>query len=173
MAKATKQPKAPKPATHGTQTTATQPALTPELELARKPDTADTGTNTNLPAWLRQQIETQHPNTFGRLAGWHKCPRCKAWTLAGWEALDDYAGHATVDPLQLDTLNETRAILAGRTTYELIIENTGAKTLRRREQHGIAAKPATTHRYPILPAHKCGQPLGAPIPQKQFTEGNN
>lgn len=146
-----------------------QPALTPELERPQPEAPAD-GT---MPAWLKKQIEIGNPTAFGKLAGWRKC-RCGQWTISGWDANDDYAGHAVTDPAMLTTAQEATALLARRWTYNLIIDNgTQAITLSRRDQWQIPAHPATGWRYPVTPAHRCGQPLGQPIPSEQFTQGNN
>jgi hypothetical protein len=127
-----------------------------------------------MPDWLRRQIETENPNAFGKAARWKHCGRCGSWTLEGWDAYDDFAGLARIDPQTLDAEQELRAILDGRTTYDLEIQPnpTGStKILHRRTQHEITARPATpdpNHR-PVVPAHRCdAAPLGRQLTPKEL-----
>jgi hypothetical protein len=144
-----------------------------ELPGVPKPPGKTGPTDPTIPAWLRKAIETENPTAFGKLARWRKC-RCGAWTIDGWDANDDYAGHATTDPTTLTTTEELQALLQRRWTYHLIIDNgTLGITLSRRDQWTVQAKPPPVARYPVTPAHKCNHPIGSPIPSEQFTEGNN
>lgn len=133
--------------------TAVQPALFP---------TTKTGppSKPGLPEWLRRQIETQDPATFGRFAKWADCRKCGALTLEGWDAYDDYAGHYAADPNRISTAEELDAVSMGRQTFEIRTDQDGRKTLSRRDHHRITASPATAHKWPVIPEHKCNAPLG-------------
>jgi hypothetical protein len=127
------------------------------------------GTPRELPDWLRRAIEEKNPNTFGRHARWEICGLCSAIILTGWDAYDDYAGHYKLDPAQLDTMAELAALLAGRDTFELRHDDDGNKTISRRDQHRILASPASSHRWPVLPQHRCRQPLGQPLEPRKLS----
>jgi hypothetical protein len=126
-----------------------------------------------IPPWLLRILEEKHPNSFGRLARWTICPRCGLVTLSGWDAYDDYAGHYVTDPAQLDTLGELAALLAGRDTFELRTDPDGSKTISRRDQHRIRASPAGNHRWPVIPEHRCGQPLGRRLEPRKLSGKRN
>lgn len=142
----------------------------PHLPGLKKP-AAKTGTGTprHLPDWLRRQLEEKNPNAFGRHAQWKICPRCGSVTLAGWDAYYDYAGHVTTDPAQLDTRQELAALLAGRDTFELRTDQDGNKTISRRDHHRIRANPASQHRWPVIPEHRCGQPIGRQLERRKLS----
>lgn len=111
-----------------------------------------------IPKWLKDQIEQQDPATFGRYARWTEC-RCGAAVLEAWDAYDNYAGQYRADPNRITSNEELDAILTGRQTFELRIDDRG-KTLSRRDHHRIRKSPATAHKYPVVPEHKCNAPLG-------------
>lgn len=145
--------------------TAQQPALF-KIKTAAGPPRP---TPRKIPDWLRRQIEEQTPNAFGKYAHWEICPRCGSVTLAGWDAYDDYAGHVTTDPAQLDTLAELDAKIQARETFELRTDTEGRKTISRRDQHRIRASPATNHDWPVIPEHRCGSPLGQPLDRSKLS----
>lgn len=130
-----------------------------------------------MPDWLRRQIETENPNAFGKTARWKHCGRCGTWTLEGWDAYDDFAGLAKIDPRALDADGELHAILDGKTTYTLEIQSNPAgsqKTLHRRTQFEIQAHPAphdpgTAPNRHVVPAHRCdAAPLGRQLTPKEL-----
>ena len=103
-----------------------------------------------IPAWLQRVIGDVH-----RAAGLRTCQKCKAPILTGLDA-DMCALTARADPISIDALGETIALLAGRRTFDLVTAN-GRKELNGREEWHISAP----RRYPVLPEHRCGQPLNA------------
>lgn len=144
----------------------------PELPGLKKPATAGTGSGTapkHLPDWLRRQLEEKNPNAFGRHAQWKICGKCAAVVLAGWDAYDDYAGHYTTDPAQLDTAQELAAVITGRDTFELRTDADGNKTISRRDAHRIRASAASEHHWPVIPEHRCGQPLGQQLERRKLS----
>lgn len=147
--------------------------LQPELPGLKKPRQVSGTTPKHLPDWLRRQLEEKNPNAFGRNAQWKICPRCQLVTLAGWDAYDDYAGHYTTDPAQLDTGQELAALLDGRHTFELRTDPDGNKTISRRDAHRIRASPATGHRWPVIPEHRCGAPLGRKLEPRKLSGKQN
>lgn len=120
-----------------------------------------------MPAWLLEQIRTEHPEAFGHKARWRQC-RCGAVVLHGADWTHDWAGEADVDPAQLTTAMELEAVLAGRRTYEVMVRDTG-RTLRSRDQWRIQAHPPETLTDTVCPTHRCGEPLGTPIPYTRFS----
>lgn len=77
------------------------------------------------------------------------CPRCQALTLTGYaEGL-----HARVDPTPITPRGELAVLLTGRATYTLSREG-----LIERDADRIAGR--SLHG-PVLPAHRCGQPIPA------------
>ncbi|MFP3968615.1 hypothetical protein SMC26_40395 [Actinomadura fulvescens] len=82
----------------------------------------------------------------------HRCPRCGAAILRGYDA-EIAAILAVVDPLPIeDQADELAAILAGRTTYDLI--GMRDKALNPRDEYRIAHR-----RHTILAAHRCPGPV--------------
>jgi hypothetical protein len=122
-----------------------------------------------MPDWLRRQLEAKNPNAFGRHAVWQICPICGHVILTGWDAYDDYAGRYKTDPAQLDTMGELAAVLTGRHTFELRTDADGNKTISRRDHHRILASPASGHRWPVIPQHRCGQPLGRKLEPRKLS----
>lgn len=103
-----------------------------------------------IPAWLVRR----HGDTF-RNAGLHLCPRCKHPVLSGLDD-DNAARTAHADPTPINAIGEALALLSGRATFDLT-SGDGKKQLWRRDQWNIAGR----RKYPVLPEHRCGQPLDA------------
>lgn len=103
-----------------------------------------------IPDWLIRQ----RGDVF-RAARLHPCPRCRRPILSGLD--DDIAARtAHADPTPITPLGETLALLTGRATYDLCAPY-GRRELWRRDHWHIAG----ARKYPVLPEHKCGQPLDA------------
>lgn len=98
------------------------------------------------------------------------CTRCHVTILTGLDA--DYAAlTARADPTPLDRLGEVLALAAGRPTYDLAPRGGQKRQLDYRDEYRISGH----RRYPVLPAHKCGQPLPAaetPTPARKEVPGN-
>ncbi len=126
-------------------------------------------TKKKMPDWLRRVIEDKNPTAFGKWAHWAVCKKCGLVVLAGWDAYDDYAGHYVTDAARLDTAQELAALLGGRDTFELRTDPDGHKTISRRDHHRIRASPAAGHRWPVIPEHRCGQPLGQQLERRKLS----
>jgi hypothetical protein len=122
--------------------------------------------------YMLEQIKAAHPEAFGHFAHWVQCRRCSAWTLQGYDWTEDWAGLGIVDPAQLDTMTELQALVSGRRTYEIILRD-NTKTLRSRDQWRIGAHTPETVKDPVVPAHRCFEPLGVPIPRTALVEKRN
>ena len=83
------------------------------------------------------------------------CEKCAAPILVGLDA-DVCALLVRVDPTPLDEIGEAIALVTNRATYDLA-KGPKRKELWPREPQHIRAP----RRHPVLPAHKCGQPLPA------------
>lgn len=135
----------------------TLPGLTKPGKTGKKP----------IPKWMLEQIKAEHPEAFGHHAHWVQC-RCGVMVLHGADWTNDWAGEYDVDPARLDALTELAALTAGRRTFEVIIRDTD-KTLRSRDQWQIRAHPPETIPDPVVPLHRCHEPIGTPIPFTDFT----
>lgn len=87
------------------------------------------------------------------------CPSCAAKILDGLDA-DICAMVATTDPTPLTALGEVLALLDGRCTYTLL-RDAGRLVLDSRPDYRIAAMPAGTGTFDVLPEHRCGRPTTA------------
>src|SRR4051794_30826220 len=103
-----------------------------------------------IPEWLRRRR-----GDVTRAAQLRLCRRCHQPVLAGLDA-DMCALMAWADPTPIDEIGEAKALLAGRTTYDLINTN-GRKELHYRDQWNIPAP----RRYLVFPEHRCGESLAA------------
>jgi hypothetical protein len=117
-----------------------------------------------IPTWLKTQLETAAGAALGaRHAKPNLCRRCTTWTLVGLDA-DTLAFTARADPTNLTPAGELAALLGGRGTYTLT--RTGNHhDLDDRDTHRITGRPpaASSARYAVLPAHRCGQPFTGPL----------
>ncbi|KAB2347319.1 hypothetical protein [Actinomadura rudentiformis] len=104
------------------------------------------------PAWLLRQT-----GGVFRTAILGRCPRCYAPILTGLDD-DNAARTARADPTPITPLGEAVALLAGRATYDLLAPY-GRRELWRRDQWHISG----ARKHPVLPEHRCGQPLDAHI----------
>lgn len=103
--------------------------------------------NSDLPGWLRKELETR---TGGfRHASWNRCPRCRAIILEG---LDDDIAAFTVqaDPTPINIDQENICHTIGRHTYTATI----GKNIELNHRTTYAA--GRPSRHPIVPAHRCG-----------------
>jgi hypothetical protein len=104
-----------------------------------------------IPAWLRDHIRANK-----RTATLTQCRQCAAPILTGLDN-DIAALTAKTDPTPITPLGETIALLQGRNTYNLTTNSNGRKELDHRDQWQISAP----RKHPVLPEHRCGQPLNA------------
>jgi hypothetical protein len=113
-----------------------------------------------IPAWVTQTAQTQNPARTSTTATLTACPRCTTPTLTAIDSWDE-AHTATIDPTHLTPAEELHALRTGRPTYELHPSQWSAPTIKRRTRWTITANRA---RPIVTPIHKCGEPLGQPIP---------
>lgn len=103
-----------------------------------------------IPAWLAKTLGEHH-----RAARLRTCPRCGAPVLLGLDA--ERAGtRAAADPTPIDAMGEAMALINGRATFDLM-KTGGRMELNWRDAFAIEGE----RRWPVVPAHSCGQPLGA------------
>lgn len=120
-----------------------------------------------MPAWLLEQIQVEHPEAFGHHAHWRVCGRCGVIVLRGADWTSDWAGEYDVDPARLDTTTELESLQHGRRTFEVLIRDKD-KTLRSRDPWRIRAKTPEAVADPVVPLHRCNEPLGEPMDPKKF-----
>ncbi len=101
-----------------------------------------------IPTWLAPTLGGTH-----RTARLRTCPHCQAPVLAGLDA--ERAGtRAVADLTPVNEMGEAIALINGRATFDLI-KTGGRMELNWRDSFAIEG----VRRYPVIPAHKCGQPL--------------
>jgi hypothetical protein len=143
----------------------TPPAL-PGLDL----EPAQTGFDLSRP-----RVPKRQPNPYEHLINLHAdrgiratwCPKCRTPTITG----TDYDYCATVisaDTTPLNLAGEVLATVSGRTTYTLLKPTTTYARLTRRDGAEIRMHPANNpqrpwHKYDVLPAHECGNPIPEPL----------
>ena len=101
-------------------------------------------------------LASNHPR--GVRARW--CQDCRAPILTGVDE-DWCAGTVHVDTTPLSAIGEVTCLLGGRRTYSLDGEP-ARLTTRKAGRIGMqpAGKPRRTwHKYDVLPAHQCGNPI--------------
>lgn len=106
----------------------------------------------NAPTWLQRQR-----GDATRAAQLRICPRCHMAIITGLDA-DVAALLVRVDPTPVDEIGEAKALLSGRTTYDLVGGNK-RKEIYPRERDHIAK----SRKYPVLPQHRCGESLSAHV----------
>jgi hypothetical protein len=103
-----------------------------------------------IPTWLQRSR-----SGATRATGIRLCPKCRAPILTGLDA-EICAFTVRVDPTPITPLGEAIALLQGRATYNLA-DGPNRKELDLRDQWRITMP----RKYPVLPEHRCGQPLDA------------
>lgn len=109
-----------------------------------------------LPAWAQDQAQQRHANRLSTTVRAELCLRCGAIVLHALDDEYDGATTARTDPTLITPADELKCLLANRPTYEL----TRNRRLRHRHHFTIG-----THRTAaIVPAHRCHQTIGFPLP---------
>ena len=120
---------------------------------------------TLLPDWVADHV-LQATNRTGYDPAADTCRRCHAIILRALDDTHDGATTLKADPTMLTPQQELDCLLAHRTTITLHGQPFGNLTrprLRSRNQWHIQNHPAG-QQGPTLPAHRCRQPIGYPLP---------
>lgn len=120
-----------------------------------------------VPAWLADRLEGPegiNPERRGPFAKLVPCGRCGLPVLTAADAGLDYVTESTADPYLLDADTELQALMAGRYTVEADVLGYGRGIMLYRRDRWLITKPATARRRYCLPQHKCGPPVGVPLP---------
>jgi hypothetical protein len=117
-----------------------------------------------VPEWLLERLDTINPRSRSASAKLLPCHRCRAPTLFAADLGLDLLTESTVDPAVLTPAAELEALLAGRYTVELEVSRFGGGIkMFRRDRWLITKQPGARRRYGV-PQHRCGAPLGVPLP---------
>jgi hypothetical protein len=103
----------------------------------------------------------------GRRARATHCTTCRTPVITGLDA-DLAALDATTDPTPLSPLGEALAHIANRRTYALQTEG-GRLVLNPRDASRITHRPAGTHRFDVMPEHRCHDQTHLPTIPSRLT----
>jgi len=104
---------------------------------------------TKMPAWLERHLIQTGVMTEDRVtkhARHRRCPTCGLFTLVG---LDELPRKVAVDPLPTTSAGELFALLTGRRSFALDVNELYERTAGR-----LLFRPADTH--PVYITHQCG-----------------
>lgn len=118
---------------------------------------------TVLPQWLQDQIPADTPRT-GKTVNLQPCRKCGAITLHALDTATDYVTDTRADPALLTNDQEVQALLDGRTTHTLRLHLITEPELASRNRWAIQNQPSNTSAHPVVPDHRCNDPLGYPLP---------